>query len=117
MIAQTMGNQIVKEDFERMVDLLKKGVALEKAIRQSRFLPNRVKSIMAIGIETGNLDENLIQLRDYEKQGFDAYISFLKSLATPVMMMLVGIIVAIVIVAVYLPMFKMLDLLKNPTGM
>jgi len=68
--------------------------------------------MVKIGEETGELEKMLGKIADFYEDEVDAAVGSLSSLVEPIMMIGVGIMVGIVIIAMYLPMFKMLTLVK-----
>jgi type IV pilus assembly protein PilC len=68
--------------------------------------------MVKIGEETGELEKMLSKIADFYEDEVDAAVQSLTSIVEPVMMLGVGIMVGIVIISMYLPMFKMLTLVK-----
>jgi len=65
-----------------------------------------------IGEETGELEKMLGKIADFYEDEVDASIQALTSIVEPLMMILVGLMVGVIVIAMYLPMFKMLSLVK-----
>jgi type IV pilus assembly protein PilC len=65
-----------------------------------------------IGEETGELEKMLSKIADFYEDEVDAAIQSLTSIVEPLMMILVGMMVGVIVIAMYLPMFKMLSLVK-----
>jgi type IV pilus assembly protein PilC len=68
--------------------------------------------MVKIGEETGELEKMLSKIADFYEDEVDAAISSLTSIIEPLMMIAVGMMVGVIIIAMYLPMFKMLTLVK-----
>jgi type IV pilus assembly protein PilC len=66
-----------------------------------------------IGEETGELEKMLSKIADFYEEEVDAAVSSLTSIIEPLMMIGVGIMVGIILISMYLPMFKMLKLVSN----
>jgi type IV pilus assembly protein PilC len=66
--------------------------------------------------ETGQLDKMLAKIADFYEDEVDASIGALTSIVEPIMMIGVGVMVGIILIAMYLPMFKMLKLISNSGG-
>jgi type IV pilus assembly protein PilC len=64
-----------------------------------------------IGEETGELEKMLGKIADFYEDEVDASIQSLTSIVEPIMMLLVGLMVGVIIIAMYLPMFRMLSLI------
>jgi type IV pilus assembly protein PilC len=68
--------------------------------------------MVKIGEETGELEKMLAKIADFYEDEVDASITSLTSIIEPLMMIGVGLMVGVIIIAMYLPMFKMLSLVK-----
>jgi len=71
-----------------------------------------VAQMVKIGEETGELEKMLSKIADFYEDEVDAAVSSLTSIVEPIMMIGVGVMVGIIIISMYLPMFKMLTLVK-----
>jgi type IV pilus assembly protein PilC len=71
-----------------------------------------VGHMVRIGEETGELERMLSKIADFYEDEVDSSIQTLTSIIEPLMMIAVGIVVGIIIISMYLPMFKMLTLVK-----
>jgi type IV pilus assembly protein PilC len=72
-----------------------------------------VSQMVKIGEETGELEKMLTKIADFYEEEVDAAVSSLTSIIEPLMMIGVGIMVGIILIAMYLPMFKMLHLVSG----
>ena len=68
--------------------------------------------MIKVGEETGELDKMLGKVADFYEDEVDSAIQTLTSIIEPVMMMAVGLMVGVIIISMYLPMFKMLSLIQ-----
>jgi type IV pilus assembly protein PilC len=68
--------------------------------------------MVKIGEETGELEKMLGKIADFYEDEVDASIASLTAIIEPLMMILVGLMVGVIIIAMYMPMFKMLTLLQ-----
>jgi type IV pilus assembly protein PilC len=71
-----------------------------------------VSQMVKIGEETGELEKMLSKIADFYEDEVDAAVQTLTSIIEPVMMILVGMMVGVIVISMYLPMFKMLSLVK-----
>jgi type IV pilus assembly protein PilC len=71
-----------------------------------------VSQMVKIGEETGELDAMLGKIADFYEEEVDASISALTSIIEPIMIIMVGAVIGTIIIAMYLPMFKLLTLIK-----
>jgi type IV pilus assembly protein PilC len=72
-----------------------------------------VSQMVKIGEETGELEKMLSKIADFYEDEVDSAIQSLTSIIEPIMMIGVGMMVGIIIIAMYLPMFKMMQLISN----
>jgi type IV pilus assembly protein PilC len=71
-----------------------------------------VSQMVKIGEETGELEKMLSKIADFYEDEVDAAIQTLTSIIEPVMMIMVGAMVGVIVISMYLPMFRMLSLVK-----
>jgi type IV pilus assembly protein PilC len=88
------------------------GVPIAQPLIENDVFPPMVSQMVKIGEETGELEKMLGKIADFYEDEVDAAVSALTSIVEPVMMLGVGVMVGIVIISMYLPMFKMLTLVK-----
>jgi type IV pilus assembly protein PilC len=74
--------------------------------------PPMVSQMVKIGEETGELDAMLGKIADFYEEEVDASISALTSIIEPVMIIIIGAMVGVIIISMYLPMFKLISLVK-----
>ncbi|MDX6514041.1 MAG: type pilus assembly protein PilC, partial [Gaiellaceae bacterium] len=74
--------------------------------------PPMVSQMVRIGEETGELEKMLGKIADFYEDEVDSSIASLTSIIEPLMMIAVGLMVGVILIAMYLPMFKMLTLIK-----
>ena len=79
---------------------------------ENPVFPAMVSQMVKIGEETGELDAMLGKIADFYEEEVDASISALTSIIEPIMMIGVGCMVGVIVIAMYMPMFKMLQLVK-----
>jgi type IV pilus assembly protein PilC len=88
------------------------GIPIAQPLVENDVFPPMVSQMVKIGEETGELEKMLGKIADFYEDEVDAAVQSLTSIVEPVMMIGVGIMVGIVIISMYLPMFKMLTLVK-----
>ena len=88
------------------------GVPIAQPLLENDVFPPMVAQMVKIGEETGELEKMLAKIADFYEDEVDASIGSLTSIVEPIMMIGVGVMVGIVIISMYLPMFKMLTLVK-----
>jgi type IV pilus assembly protein PilC len=109
---QTAGNWVIEDALAGVRTKVHEGVPIAQPLIENPVFPAMVSQMVKIGEETGELEKMLGKIADFYEDEVDAAVSSLSSLVEPIMMIGVGIMVGIVIIAMYLPMFKMLTLVK-----
>jgi type IV pilus assembly protein PilC len=106
-VAGATGNAIYSEAILRIRDEIATGTQLQAAMRNSPLFPNMVIQMVAIGEESGSVDEMLAKIADFYEQEVDNAVDALSSLLEPIIMAILGILVGGLVIAMYLPIFKM----------
>jgi len=106
-VAGAAGNQLYKEGILDMRDNVATGQQLQLTMQQTGLFPNMVVQMVAIGEESGSLDGMLAKVADFYEAEVDDAVDNLSSLLEPLIMGILGILVGGLIVAMYLPIFKM----------
>ncbi len=106
-VAGATGNALYAEAVLRMRDQVATGQQLQLAMQQTGLFPNMVVQMVAIGEESGSLDSMLAKVADFYEQEVDDAVDSLSSLLEPLIMAILGILVGGLVVAMYLPIFKM----------
>ena len=109
---QTAGNWVVEEALADVRQKVHQGVPIAQPLIENPVFPPMVSQMVKIGEETGELEKMLGKIADFYEDEVDASIQSLTSIVEPIMMLGVGIMVGIVIISMYLPMFKLLTLIK-----
>lgn len=106
-VAGACGNIIYAEVVMKMREDVATGQRLQFAMQQAKIWPNMVQQMVAIGEEAGSMDAMLAKVADFYEEEVDNLVDNLSSLMEPVIMVVLGILVGGLIVAMYLPIFKM----------
>jgi type IV pilus assembly protein PilC len=109
---QTAGNWVVEDALAGVRARVHEGVPIAQPLIENDIFPPMVSQMVKIGEETGELEKMLGKIADFYEDEVDASIQSLTSIVEPIMMILVGLMVGVIIIAMYLPMFKMLTLVK-----
>jgi type IV pilus assembly protein PilC len=110
--AQTAGNWVVENETMHLRIRVQEGASIAQPLIDSEVFPPMVSQMVKIGEETGELEKMLGKVADFYEDEVDASIQALTSIIEPLMMVGVGCMVGIIIISMYLPMFKMLSLVK-----
>jgi type IV pilus assembly protein PilC len=109
---QTAGNWVVEDALSDVRARVHEGAPIAQPIVENPVFPPMVGHMIKIGEETGELEKMLGKIADFYEDEVDSAISTLTSIIEPVMMIGVGLMVGVIIISMYLPMFKMLTLVK-----
>src|SRR6476646_5755856 len=107
--AKTAGNQVVHNAVMESRQSIAGGETIAAPLEKSKVFPPMVISMIAVGEQTGGLDEMLSKIADFYDEEVDVAVSALLSLMEPVMIVVLGVIVGGMVVAMYLPIFDMMN--------
>jgi type IV pilus assembly protein PilC len=110
--AVTAGNWVVENETARLRVRVQEGATIAQPLIESEVFPPMVSQMVKIGEESGELEKMLGKVADFYEDEVDASIQSLTSIIEPLMMIAVGFMVGIIVIAMYLPMFKMLTLIQ-----
>ena len=111
--AQTAGNSVIEEALDEVRAKVHDGVPIAQPLTESDVFPAMVSHMVKVGEETGELEEMLGKVADFYEDEVDASIASLTSIIEPLMMIGVGAMVGLIVISMYLPMFKMLSLISE----
>jgi type IV pilus assembly protein PilC len=106
-VAGACGNIIYADAVLKMREEVAMGQRLQFAMQQINLFPHMVQQMIAIGEESGSMDAMLAKVADFYDEEVDNLVDNLSSLMEPIIMVILGILVGGLIVAMYLPIFKM----------
>ncbi|MEO5588325.1 MAG: type II secretion system F family protein [Gemmatimonadaceae bacterium] len=107
--AKTAGNRVVQDAIMESRSSIAGGDTIAAPLKKSGVFPPMVISMISVGEQTGGLDEMLSKIADFYDEEVDAAVSNLLSLLEPVMIVFLGIVVGGMVVAMYLPIFDMIN--------
>jgi type IV pilus assembly protein PilC len=105
--AKTAGNRIVQMAIMRAKDKISEGHDMAGPLAESKVFPTMVVQMIGVGEQTGAMDQMLQKIADFYEEEVDAAVTGLTSLIEPVMMAFLGVVVGGLIIAMYLPIFKL----------
>jgi type IV pilus assembly protein PilC len=112
IVAETAGNYVVAKAVRETQAAVKRGDPLSKKLEEHPVFPPMVVQMMAVGEETGALDEMLDKIADFYDQEVEATVDALTSLIEPLLIVVMGVCVGGMIISLYLPMFNIIKLIK-----
>ena len=112
IVADTTGNEVLARAASDVKDSVRSGESMSSPLAKHGVFPPMVVQMIAVGEDTGALDAMLDKIADFYDQEVEATTEALTSLIEPLMIAILGGIVGSMIVALYMPMFKIFDLIK-----
>ena len=107
--AKTAGNRVISDAIMESRTSIAGGETIAAPLQKSNVFPPMVISMIAVGEQTGGLDEMLSKIADFYDEEVDAAVSNLLSLMEPIMIVFLGVVVGGMVVAMYLPIFDMIN--------
>ena len=105
--ARTAGNRVVQNGILKAKAKISEGHDMAGPLAESGVFPSMVVQMIGVGEQTGAMDQMLQKIADFFEEEVDAAVSGLTSLIEPVMMAFLGVVVGGLIIAMYLPIFKL----------
>jgi type IV pilus assembly protein PilC len=106
-VAGATGNIVYEEAVLRMKDEVATGQRLQRAMENTSLFPNMVVQMIAVGEESGALDTMSGKVADFYEQEVDNAVDSMSSLLEPLIMAILGVLVGGMVIAMYLPIFKL----------
>ena len=105
--ARTAGNKVVEQGIMKARDKISEGHDMAGPLAESRVFPTMVVQMIGVGEQTGAMDQMLQKIADFYEEEVDSAVTALTSLIEPIMMAFLGVVVGGLIIAMYLPIFKL----------
>lgn len=106
-VAGAAGNRVYYEATKKLQSEVSTGTSLTISMQNTHVFPNMVIQMVAIGEESGTLDSMLSKVADYYEAEVDDAVASLSSLMEPIIMVVLGVLIGGMVIAMYLPIFKM----------
>jgi len=110
--AKTSGNRVIHDAVMEARASIAGGETIAAPLERSKVFPPMVISMIAVGEQTGGLDEMLSKIADFYDEEVDVAVGTLLSLMEPVMIVVLGVVVGGMVVAMYLPIFDMMNAIQ-----
>jgi type IV pilus assembly protein PilC len=111
--AKTSGNAILEDVIHTMRQKIEEGGTMADPMRQSNFFPAMVTQMVSVGESTGEMDSMLIKVADFYEEETDVMVASLLTILEPMLMVFLGVVVGGVVIAMYLPLFKLIQVLSG----
>jgi type IV pilus assembly protein PilC len=110
--AKTAGNRVIENAMAEVIESVKRGGTIAEPLKAAAVFPGMVSHMVGVGEETGALDAMLSKIADFYEDQVAAAVKSLTSILEPIMLVVVGGIVGFVVIAMYMPLFKVYDSIK-----
>ncbi len=111
--AKSSGNVIVESAIMYVRGKISEGKNMAEPLMETKVFPSMVVQMIAVGEQTGALDQMLSKIADFYEEEVDVAVAALTSLLEPLLMVIVGAVVGVVLVAMYLPIFSLAGAMKE----
>lgn len=111
-VARTSGNKVIEEALMTIKNEVAEGALLSEALSKTKIFPPMLIEMVSAGERTGNLDTMLDKIADFFEEEVDAAVNALTSVMEPIMLIVIGGMVGVIVVALYLPIFKLASTIK-----
>lgn len=112
IVGSTTGNVVLERAVYEVRESVRRGESLAGPLTEHPVFPSMVVQMMAVGEDTGALDTMLAKIAEFYDQEVEATAEALTSLIEPIMIAVIGGIIGAMIIALYMPIFKVFDLIK-----
>lgn len=110
---ETAGNEVYGNMLEKVHNSIRQGDSFAAPLKQSKTVDLIVSNMVGVGEETGDLDKMLLKVADNYDEQVDVLVASLMSLLEPIMILVLGVIVMVIVLAVFLPMIQVITSLSG----
>lgn len=111
--AKTSGNLVIENTLNKVKESVKEGSSLSEPIAKAGIFPDMVSQMVSVGEETGKLEDMLVKVSQYYEEEVDNSVKNLTTMLEPIIIVFLGVIVGTLVIAMYLPIFKMGQAIKG----
>jgi type IV pilus assembly protein PilC len=112
IVGTTSGNEVIARAVRKVRSAIKEGETIAKPLGENPVFPAMVVQMISVGEETGALDAMLSKVAEFYDEEVTAGVDGLTSMIEPLMMATLGVIVGGIVIALYMPMFEVVSLVK-----
>ena len=113
MASRTVGNVVISRAIDNITLSVKEGKGISEPMKISGIFPPMVTQMVAVGEDTGKIDELLMQVADYYDQQSSYMIANLTTMMEPVFVMILAVMVLVVALSIFLPMWNLVTLFRH----
>jgi len=111
--SKVVGNTVVERALLRAKDAISEGKSITLPLAKEKYIPGMVTQMMGVGEQTGNLDQMLNKIADFYEDEVDVAVGAMTSIIEPLLMVFLGSIIAVLVIAMYLPIFNLAGSVGN----
>ena len=111
--AKTSGNVILEDTIYEVRQRIEEGGNMAEPMRQSGFFPSMVTQMVSVGESTGEMDAMLTKVADYFEEEVDTVMANMLTILEPFLMVFLGVVCGGIVIAMYLPLFKLIQVLSG----
>jgi len=104
---ETSGNAVIARGMDGVYEAVKEGESIHEPLRAAKVFPALVVHMVAVGEETGAVDQMLTKVEEAYQRDVDHKVEALSSILEPIMIVILGGLIGVIVVALYLPLFEM----------
>jgi type IV pilus assembly protein PilC len=109
IVRETCTNLVFENCFTKIYDSIREGDTIAQPMKESRLVDDMVVNMIDVGEETGELDKMLVKIADVYDEEVNVLVESLISLLEPIMIVILGLIIGSIVIALFLPMIKLLE--------
>jgi type IV pilus assembly protein PilC len=112
IVSRTAGNRVIEKKVQKVREGVIKGALVGKEMRKHRIFPVILVRMITVGEETGKIEEMLNRTARFFRDEVDATLNILSSIIEPILIVGLGVIVGVVVLAIYLPIFNIASAMR-----
>ncbi|MCL4558701.1 MAG: type II secretion system F family protein [Deltaproteobacteria bacterium] len=112
IVARTSGNVIIENAIMKARESIAAGKTISEPLAQTKVFPSMVVQMISVGEATGNMDAMLSKIADFYDEEVDTAVAAMTSLIEPLLIVFLGVVIGGLVVAMYLPIFKIASTIK-----
>lgn len=116
IVGDTSGNYVVEESIKKVSSDIEKGDHLAASLAREKIFPPMLVRMVGAGEQTGKIDAMLEKMADFWDEEIEAILAALTSLIEPLLIVVLGVIVGGIVIAMFLPIFKLNDVVSSAKG-
>jgi len=107
LVGKTSGNSIIEDASEEAANRIVEGEGISQAMAGTKVFPYLMLQMASVGVDSGSLPELLDKTADFYEEQVDSFVSTLSSMIEPILIVVLGLLVGVVVMAMYLPIFHL----------